>query len=644
MLLAIISFLMMAFSCARQPTLPPLPIQGAPGESLFRQAEMKFQSQHYSDAIQLYQDYTNLYPDSPLVPSAIMKIGAIHLVQNRYPEARHAYMTLIRTAPESQFIPDAELGILMTYYHEGQYEELLLLAGKLDDRTISREIYQRKYALLGDACQATSKYFQAVDSYLKVYLATGNAEKKKELLLKMETAASNLTAEEIRHFFPLAEENQGLKGSFEYMLALAYVRAEQYEDAFNLLTHYTAAYPEHDHIEDANQLLSSLISMSDYDRTLVGCLLPLSGRYKTFGERALKGIELAFMQYSEDSPGTDIRLVIRDTMGNPEMTEALVNELAEQKVAALIGPIVTANEAARQAQSHRIPIITMTQKEGITDIGDFVFRNFITPEAQTKTMASFAIEHLGLHKFAILYPNEKYGTTFMNLFWDHVMELGGEIRGVESYEPDQADFSPSIKKLVGLYYDIPEELKQATPPDTAPDGQEAEDRPEEEDGPKAIVDFDAIFIPDGPEKAGLILPQLTYYDVTDVYLMGTNLWHSDKLIQMAEQFAQSAIMPELFFAESANETVNRFVHNYTETYGETPGLLEAIAYDTGRIILQTISGPDLRFRDSIRNRLVNLENFQGVTGKTTFNENGEANKELFILQINGLTFSELAYQ
>lgn len=635
---------MITCSCARKPALPTLPVQGAPGEKLFQQAEIKFLSQEYPEAVQLFQDYINIYPESPLVPSALMRIGAIYLVQNRYTEARIVYQKLIETAPESQFIPDARLGILTTYYHEDAYEELLNQAGEMDDHSLPKGVYQRKYALLGDVYYATGLPLQSVESYRNVYVTTEDEEEKKEIIFKMEKAASDLTADEIQHFLPLIEE-WNLKGYFEYLLGVKYAQDDRYDDAFKQLTRFTISFPEHKNVEDARRFMDSMIKMSEYDRTAIGCLLPLSGRYKAFGMKALKGIELALMQYSESYPQVDIRLVIQDTKGDPETTEKLVNELADRKIAAIIGPIINAHEAAVQAQARKIPIITMTQKEGITDIGDYVFRNFLTPEMQMKTMASFAVERLGLRKFAILYPNEQYGTAFMNLFWDHVVALGGEIRGVESYEPDQSDFASSIKKLVGVYYDIPEDLKHRIKPDllqdeTVPDKRSRDEKEE----PKAIVDFDAIFIPDGPEKSGLILPQLAYYDVTDVYLLGTNLWHSDKLIQMAEGHAEGAIMPEIFFAESTNETVMQFVQSFTETYDEEPGFIEAIAYDTARILFQTVGSQDLQFRNSIKNRLINLTNFQGVTGKTTFNQNGEVNKELFILKINGSNFTEQVYE
>ena len=62
-----------------------------------------------------------------------------------------------------------------------------------------------------------------------------------------------------------------------------------------------------------------------------------------------------------------------------------------------------------------------------------------------------------------------------------------------------------------------------------------------------MVDFDVLFIPEAPQMAALILPQLAYYDIRDVYLAGTNLWHSSQLIELAKDYAQNAVMVDGFF-------------------------------------------------------------------------------------------------
>jgi ABC-type branched-subunit amino acid transport system substrate-binding protein len=304
-----------------------------------------------------------------------------------------------------------------------------------------------------------------------------------------------------------------------------------------------------------------------------------------------------------------------------------------------------------------IPIITLTQKDNIPEIGDKVFRNFITPKMQVQTLSSFAVESLGSFRFAILYPDETYGITFMNLFWDQLLELGGQVVGVESYKPDQTDFSDSIKKLVGIYYEIPEDLQpeeeedltDGEQPDALEDQEQAADITRKktargddgEDKPQAIVDFDAIFIPDSPGKAGEIAPQLAFYDIKEVYILGTNLWHSDSLIELAGQYVQGAVMADGFFADSPTPRVQQFVSDFEETYQEAPDFIEAIVYDTANILFNVVGREQIRYRSEIRDELLHLDNFPGVTGNTRFDENGDAQKKLYLLRIKGKKFVEL---
>ena len=82
-------------------------------------------------------------------------------------------------------------------------------------------------------------------------------------------------------------------------------------------------------------------------------------------------------------------VIVRD-VSDPSKVERAVDDLStNSRVAAIIGPLVssTAVEAARDAQQRSIPIVTLTQKDGITGTGDFVFRKFLTPSAQAAAVA-----------------------------------------------------------------------------------------------------------------------------------------------------------------------------------------------------------------------------------------------------------------
>ena len=165
----------------------------------------------------------------------------------------------------------------------------------------------------------------------------------------------------------------------------------------------------------------------------------------------------------------------------------------------------------------------------------------------------------------------------------------------------------------------------------------------EEEGPDPIVDFDAVFIPDSPNQAGLIIPQLVYYDVKDVHLLGTNLWHSEKLIDMAKYHIQGAILPEGFFEDSVDEHVHRFVSGFKYTYGAaSPGFIEAVSYDTAWLLFDILSRPDIRFRAQVKNALVSMPPFKGVTGLTAFAPNGEAIKNIYLLKVSGRRFAEIS--
>jgi ABC-type branched-subunit amino acid transport system substrate-binding protein len=410
-------------------------------------------------------------------------------------------------------------------------------------------------------------------------------------------------------------------------------------------------------------LIADINQKSIYSRYTIGCLLPLTGPYRLYGNRALNGVELALNRYSQQNRNPCIKVIIKDTESDPVKAVLAVRELFDENVAAIIGPVFMAEPAALEAQDKGMPIITLTQKDNITSMGDWVFRNFFTPIAQVKTLVSYAVEELKLSRFAILYPDENYGRTFMNLFWDEVIACGGKVVGVESFNSTHTDFSDPIKKLVGLYYNVPEHLKindndvgDEENDDADTDAGNDEDtslayayeydeniEEEKEEKPEAIVDFDAVFIPEAPKNAGLIVPQLAFYDITDIYLLGTNLWHSARLIEMARQYLQDAILPEGFLAESASEEVMDFVRAFYRTFDRKPEFIEAVAYDTAMILFQMISRPDIRFRSSLKNNLKKLTDYQGVTGLTSFDDNGEVRRKLYLLQIKGSRFVELKH-
>ncbi|MGD9181101.1 MAG: penicillin-binding protein activator [Desulfobacterales bacterium] len=657
--IVLLCFFLVLGACVPKPPVPSEPFLAEVEDNLFIAAEEMFAAGYYPEALDAYSGYVDQYPERPLAPAALMKIAKINSILEKYDEARWAYMRLISQYPRSSFNPDAHLGILYSYYQEGNYTEVIERASDVL-RSIDSQYYVfQTYALVGDAYMALESPTDALKYYMEARQRATEFEQE-FITHKIKASIARMDPEKILRLIDVMDEEE-LRAFLMFQLGLNYAIEEKYDDALVALENFLDRFPEHENASWAEDLLKQIKQSALFNRYTIGCLLPLSGPYQAVGHRAMKGIELAMDWFSAQTGGPQMNIVIKDSGGNPDQTRMAMQELINAKVAAIIGPIVTAEVAAVEAQENSIPIITLTQKDNIASIGDYVFRNFITPEMQVKTIADFTTASLGLNRFAILYPDETYGITFMNLFWDRLIENGGKVVGLEAYNPEHTDFADPIKKLVGLYYQIPEDLKEEAELSTEEEGdspQEAradsdqpfgqdsgyenqEPKNEKEEEPEAIVDFDAIFIPDSPRTAGLIIPQLAFYDVRDVYLLGTNLWHSDALIKMAPQYVQGAIMPDGFFTGSAAPAVQAFVKKFEDTYEEKPGFIEAIVYDSAMMLFSVLAQPDLRFKSELKNELLDLDGFSGITGPTYFDENGEAQKQLYLLQIKGRRFVEL---
>ena len=454
------------------------------------------------------------------------------------------------------------------------------------------------------------------------------------------------------------------------MVARSYAAIGSPNQGIRLLKEFIATFPHSEKAEQARTLVGMLgerayegaflhddkRSRDDrqkYDRQKydaarptgqsIGCLLPLTGPYEIYGKKALKGIQLALMNFSSNNFQT--KIIIKDTGSDPDMSLHALKELDESGVSAIIGPLTTIAPVANESQSRKIPIITLTQKENITNIGDYVFRNFLTPPMQVAAIVTYAFGKLGINRFAVLYPDEKYGKTFMKLFHDQVISYGGSIAGAESYGTDQTDFEGPIKRLAALYYERLKNSPKLTEKESA-DYQaykefletDAESGNGEHD---VILDFEAIFIPDSPEKTGLIMPQLAFHDIKNVYVFGTNLWHSEKLLNMAREYVQGAIMPDSFFKESSAAETKKFVADFVRMFDEEPGFIEALTYDTAMILFKLVSRAGMTSRERLRDAIMNLRNYPGVTGLTSFYPSGDVWKNLHLLKIKKNRFAPL---
>jgi ABC-type branched-subunit amino acid transport system substrate-binding protein len=623
----------MACAPRPKPELTPFPKSRAAADQLFQQAEKKYQASAFPEALVLFNQYLSRYPDEPLGPAALMRIGSIHGLQGNSSLARKAYARLMSDYPASSLRTEAMLENMSSLLGDGYHQEVVVQSTEALKLISIPSQRSRAFVLLGDAQAALGSQLKAVEAYTRA-LKLASPTEQELLVPKLRSAILHLSREEAEMLAQRGEDDLPM----DYLLfqaGMLYAREGRAQDALILLKSFRGRYPGHEHAERAAHAMAEAEKAMPMERRVLGCLLPLTGAYQSMGQRALRGIELAVSMHNSATGVPPVQVIVKDTGSDAGQTLQALQELERENVSGVIGPLVHAEAINREAQRMGMPIITVTQKEGVVGVGDYVFRNFITPSAQMRSLVSYAVGHLGVTQAVILYPDETYGRTFMGLFRDELQARGGEILAAVAYSPEATDFSASIKKLLRFSQEIPKEPK--------PERKELREsgsrrsRMEERDT-ELIFDFQAIFIPDEPKKAGMLVPQLHYHDIKNVYFLGTNLWHSETLIKLAEPYVQGAIMPDAFFAGSPEPSVKRFVSAFEQTYQEKPGFMEAIAYDSAMILFEVLSRTGVRLRSDVAAALRNPAGFSGTTGLTRFDSNGDSDKVLHILEVRGKRF------
>jgi hypothetical protein len=318
-----------------------------------------------------------------------------------------------------------------------------------------------------------------------------------------------------------------------------------------------------------------------------------------------------------------------------------------------------------------VPLLSLSKVEGVTGIGPYVFRVMLTASAQAAALAEFAVARRGIRRFAVLYPDIPYGTELMAAFWEEVEARGGEFRGAGSYEADRTTFGPLVKDLVGKLHlderpDWAEAQKEALKGITDPYRRsKALEKARKELPP--VVDFEAIFVPDFARNVTLLAPALavedvvttcdprelerirkvTPWEVRPVQLLGGNGWDDPALFEKAGRYVECAVFVDGFFAASERPATKAFVQAFQERNGRPPSILEASAYDAGRMVVTAVEKGRADGRDAVRSHLAGLRDFPGATGDIAFDARGEPVRQLFFLTVDRsgvreMTAAELA--
>jgi branched-chain amino acid transport system substrate-binding protein len=670
---------LLAVSCAKDgagaiPDLPGAPANRKPSaevrkdpnaDQAFAQIAATAEGQPKKKQVETYLNFRKAYPATTAGEEALYRAGVLSFELGDYVNARKEFNELLFENPLFPRAQDARLKLGMSALELKAYRDAYQTLLPLRDRVSGDERAQLEDALRR-AAEGARLYDQAMKMALQKVESAGSAEERNAAL---DTVAdlidARVSVDEAARVQADLSPSHPAWPMLTFKLARVYQHTRDTPRLKATLQSLLSGAPGSPYTAEAQEMLARADRVGTVRGRSIGVLLPLSGKYKAFGEAVMRGIRLALR-------GSDVELVVKDTQGDGTRAARAVEELVfDDGAVAAIGPLFSedSKRAALVAQDLGLPLVTLTRSEDVTDIGPYVFRNMLTYSAQSKALVAWAMGTMGYKTFAVLYPNTAYGVEMTNDFWDDVAERGGAVRGAESYTSDQTTFTTQAKKLVGRYYledrrDYFEDVQEATR-DTKDSFRRRKAVEKAKSKLEPIVDFEALFIPDEWQRVGLVAPALAVEDIITntcdpkeieklkkttgrkdirtVTLLGGNGWNSPKngegvpqLVERGGKFVLCSVFVDGFYADSSNEPTKRFVRAYGEAYKDsTPTLLDAVGYDSARMLRGLLEKQTAALdRSGVRDALAGVRNFDGATGKTGFNEKREAEKPLFFLTID----------
>lgn len=548
----------------------------------FDQAENLYRMKNHDQAFDAYRDFAGKYAYSRLTDEARYKMGKIHFLKAEYAAAHGIFSQLAKSSPDPEYRAKAGLLAASSSFQQGESLRTLAELKEIKEGGLPVKLRVQFYSLVILSTQksnsdqdfahySTVKLFETYEEGMSLGLQSlrGNdiVDYGRSRSLMEAWMTSPMKVADITNWMRRYPKNSAGRGYIDYKIGKAYAEEGNGKKARQILSDFVLNYPKNPYAGSAEKLLANLggmLASTGKKRKVhvkVGLILPLSGPLGTYGQEVISGVRCAAGTLGMCGEDSGAELIVRDAGSGPEAVNLAIQELKEQGVSAIIGPMAAslAVPAAITASGYKIPIFPITQKNGLMQQGDYVFQIGMTAEQQINRLVAFA-RGKGMKRFAILAPNSEYGSTFATLFINAVTTQGGEIVARVSYAPG-VDATDDTNKL-----------KQAIPLDG-----------------NGKPGCDAVFVPDSYAQLNALIMPLESSGFGGLPLLGTNAWNDGRInLDIAAKFPGSFFV-DMYSPNDSSQANQEFKGRYSQAFGSSPTILSALGYDTMQFILRASS-------------------------------------------------------
>lgn len=342
------------------------------------------------------------------------------------------------------------------------------------------------------------------------------------------------------------------------------------------------------------------------DAVPVGAALSLTGAAASYGESQQKGLQVAEEELAQKD-GVTYDLTIEDDQTDPRQGITVFEQFVEDGMSVIIGPTLsnTAFQAQPIAQEGSVPVLAISNTAaGITEQGDYIFRDSLTEAQVIPQTVATAKEAFGLEKVIVMYSNDDAFTeSGYDVFASSLEEEGIEVLDTLTFSKADTDFRSLLT-----------EAKNANP--------------------------DAIVVSALIEAAIPLVTQARQLGI-EVPIIGGNGFNNPQLMADAGEAAEGVVVGAAWNSSSENPENTAFLEAYEAKFDSAPDQFAAQAYTGLHLIDQAVRANCSGERDDIKAGLDGLENVATPLGELTINDARDAEHEAVVQVVKDGKFTVL---
>jgi len=332
---------------------------------------------------------------------------------------------------------------------------------------------------------------------------------------------------------------------------------------------------------------------SDQDTIKLGFLGAKTGSVANYGLPGEKGMKMAIDEINAQGGvlGKQLEGIYEDNKGeSSEIANIATKYITQDKVAAMVGDPCTGltKVAADIAQKNKVVIFSAgATGAGVVEIGDYVFRNTLLDKFAAPAVVDWMINKQGWKNIAIITSlNNGYSTALTPVFKEAILAKGGKIVLEDSVNDGETDFTAQVTKLKNAKADVLVFTGYYT---------------------------EAALIMNEVKKKGL-----------DIKLIGGDGLYGQDLAKLGQSAVEEKVILYCgFSSDQPSPETDKFIKAYQAKYNEDPDMFSAQYYDAVMILAKAMEEAQSADPTVFKDKLAQLKDYPGVSGKTTIRPDRE---------------------